>query len=219
MIPLNQETGGRISPSPGQDMKRILQWLGGCLLLMALAAACSQKRPQPAHAPAREAAVALGSVDEATRSARAVLAEFLRPGANCAALTMRLKPTSQDYAALFAAPEMAQRAEEEFNELWEDASLMPVRPLPGQTELELWAATREELLQGKGQSARFPMEYKEAAAVLKPGLRLYAWRFVKPGDKPGPLFDGLYQVNGRWIAMPRPWRVTKSAAPPEKRAH
>ena len=31
--------------------------------------------------------------------------------------------------------------------------------------------------------------------------------FVEPGESLGLAFDGLIFVNGRWVLMPKPWRV------------
>jgi len=83
--------------------------------------------------------------------------------------------------------------------------------MPGQTELHVWGATTDELARGTGNSSRFPAAYKQAAVHLKPGLTLYVWSLARPGVKPAPTFDELYQVNGHWVAISRPWRATRSA--------
>jgi hypothetical protein len=38
---------------------------------------------------------------------------------------------------------------------------------------------------------------------------VYRWKFTKPGETLGMAFDGLYQINGRWVLMPKPWRITR----------
>jgi len=47
------------------------------------------------------------------------------------------------------------------------------------------------------------------AAHLKPGLRIYAFKFVEPGQSLGMAYDGLVRVNGQWRIMPKPWRALR----------
>jgi hypothetical protein len=173
--------------------------LCGAILVVSLTSACARR----------------AASDGSASAARQVLAPFLKPGADYVALTLRLKPTRADYRALFVTQGLAARAERQYGKLWAEAAFLPVRPAPGQTELHLWRATTEELSRGSGDAASFPAPYKQASAHLKPGLTLYAWGFSKKGEKPDPVFDGLCQVNGRWVTIPRPWRITGTAAPSE----
>ena len=48
------------------------------------------------------------------------------------------------------------------------------------------------------------------AAQIKPGLKVYRFKFVEPGEDLGMAFDGLVNVNGHWRIFPKPWRVAGS---------
>jgi len=141
--------------------------------------------------------------------AKALLGAFLKPGANLGALSMQLKPTSADYSAVFSSPEVAKQAEQVYAGLWGMVEKHPIGPKAGQTELLLWSATTDELKAGTGNSDKFPGGYKRVAQHLKPGLTVYRWKFVKPGETLGMAFDGLYNVGGRWVLMPKPWRIVR----------
>ena len=141
--------------------------------------------------------------------AKAMLGEFLKPGADYLALTMQLKPRSSDYRAVFASEELAKKTETAYATLWEMVKKSPIKPKPGQTELLLWSATTEQLKARTGNSKKFPGGYKRAVEHIKPGLTIYRWKFVRPGKRLGMAFDGLYNIDGRWVFMPKPWRVLR----------
>lgn len=141
--------------------------------------------------------------------ARALLMRFLKPGADHAALSMQLKPQAGDYAKVFVNAEMAKKAEEKYQSLWNMVKSRPLAPKAGQTELTLVSATTDDLKAGKGNARKFPGGYARAASHLRPGLTVYRFKFVKPGESLGMAFDGLYNIDGRWVLMPKPWRVTR----------
>lgn len=154
--------------------------------------------------PPAPAARAPATVD----AAKTMLSKFLAPGADRVALSKALKPADADYAAVFTDAEMAKKAQAQYAGLWGMVDKQPLGPKDGQTELLVWKATTDELKAGTGDSGEFPGGYKKAAAHLKPGLTVFRWKFVKPGETSGMAFDGLYNLDGRWALMPKPWRVT-----------
>ena len=137
--------------------------------------------------------------------ARALVAEFLTPGADHAALTRALRPSPEDFRAVFEG-DAAARAERSYAAAW-DGGKMLVAPRPGQTELKLAGATTEDLRQGSGGAREFPGGWAKAAPFLKKGLTFYRFKFVEPGKDLGMSFDGLAFVNGRWVIFPKPWRA------------
>ncbi|MGB0678489.1 MAG: hypothetical protein ACPGUV_02380, partial [Polyangiales bacterium] len=137
-----------------------------------------------------------------------LLGAFLASGANHAALSAQLKPAAADYAKVFVKVEMAKKAEAVYAGLWQAIAQSPIAPKPGQTALLVWQASTEELRAGKGDAREFPGGYQQAAAELQPGLTFYRFKFVKPGETSGMAFDGLVNLDGRWIIVPKPWRVT-----------
>jgi hypothetical protein len=78
---------------------------------------------------------------------------------------------------------------------------------PANTELALFKATTDELQQGAAAANEFPGGYKRIADKFKPGLTIYRWKYVKPGEKLGMAFDGLVNVNGHWVWFPKSWRI------------
>ncbi len=137
--------------------------------------------------------------------AKALLGEFLKPGADRPGLTRALKPTAADYAAVFEG-DNATKAAAGYEKLWSDPRAV-IGAAPENNQLLVWSATTDDLKAGTGDSGNFPGGYKQAASTFKAGITLYRWKFVKPGEKLGMAYDGLAYVNGHWAWFPKPWRV------------
>jgi hypothetical protein len=153
------------------------------------------------------AALAKNAAPGSEEAARALLSEFLKPGADAAALSAKLKPSKADYGAVFDA-DAAAKAEAAYGPVW-DRGQMVIKGSPDQTEVKLARATTDELKMGTGAASAFPGGYKTAASFMKPGLTVYAFKFVKPGESLGMAFDGLVFVNGHFAIFPKPWRFLK----------
>ncbi len=170
----------------------------------ASAAATAATNPAASAGTTAGAAVAGATGEKGDEAgARALLTKFLAPGADRAALTKPLRPTKADYAALFDAP-TAGKLQPQYDEHW-DKEPMVIEPKAGQTELKLWAATSEDLQQGKGNAREFPGGWKKVAPHLTAHQTWYRFKFVKPGEDLGMAFDGLTFVNGHWVMCPKPW--------------
>ena len=137
--------------------------------------------------------------------ATSFLKEFLKPGADHAALSKQLRPTTADYAAVFEADSSAKVAAV-YDPAWEAGQIV-VAPKAGQTEVKVFSATSDEMKSWTGNAAEFPGGWKDVAAKLKPGLKIYRFKFVEPGKDLGMAFDGLIYVNGNWRIFPKPWRA------------
>ena len=137
--------------------------------------------------------------------AKALLAEFVKPGADHAALSKALRPSKADYDAVFM-PELAAKADTVYGPAW-DGGQMVVAPKEGQTQVLTSSATSEELKGWTGGAAEFPGGWKDVGAQLKPGVKFYRFKFVEPGKDLGMAYDGLAYVNGNWRIFPKPWRV------------
>ncbi len=162
------------------------------------------KNAPPAN-PAKKVALINESGDDT--GAKALLERFLKPGTDHLALSRALRPKAADYAAVYAG-DAAKKMDGVYGPAW-DADQIRVKPKEGQTELLLWGATSEELKASTGNAPKFPGGYARVKDALKPGVRLYRFKFVKPGAKIGMAFDGLVHVNGRWVLIPKPWRALK----------
>jgi hypothetical protein len=137
--------------------------------------------------------------------ATTLLKEFLKPGADHAALSKQLRPTTADYAAVFDADSSA-RVAAVYDPAW-DGGQMVVAPKAGQTEVKVFSSTSDEMKSWSGNAAEFAGGWKEVAPKLKPGLKIYRFKFVEPGQDLGMAFDGLIYINGHWRMFPKPWRA------------
>jgi hypothetical protein len=133
--------------------------------------------------------------------------QFVQPNADHAALTKQLKPTTEDYKAIFATPEMAEKAESTYAEVWNSPDAV-IRPKAGQTNVRVVSVSTDNIKSGTGLDA-FPGGYKDAGALFKPGLDLYKFDFLEPGKELGMAYDALVYVNGHWRFLPKPWRLAR----------
>ena len=139
--------------------------------------------------------------------ANSLAKEFLKPGADCAALSKQLRPTAADYAAVFDG-DFGTKVAAVWDPAW-DGGQMVMAPKPGQTEVKVSSATTDELKAGTGSATELAGGWKEAAAKMKPGLKVYRFHFLEPGKTAGMSFEGLIYVNGNWRVFPKPWRALK----------
>jgi hypothetical protein len=128
-----------------------------------------------------------------------------------AALLASLQPTTADYNALFK-PDFAVRAEQYYqSHIW--AAGPPAQPLarPGQTQVRIWSSTTEDVKAWTPAArANVPGGYEKIRDQLMPGLLIYAWDYIKPGDESGMAYNGLVFVNEHWAFFPKPWHVLKA---------
>jgi len=141
------------------------------------------------------------------KEARAMLQAFLKPGANYATLSKALRPTTADFKAIFEG-DAAATAEKGYAEPWDKAQLV-VLPDAGQTELILASITTDEIKAGSPKAKDFPSGYAKVIGKMKKGLTIYKFRFVEKGQTKGAGYDGLIFVNGRFVIVPKPWKVLK----------
>lgn len=163
--------------------------------------------PLPPSAPA-DAGAPPAKPTGGEDGARALLAQFVAPTADHAALTKSLRPTTPDYRALFDA-RTAAKIEAAQAKDW-DSNKAVIKPKPSQTEVKVWAATGAELAHGDGNAKEFPGDYKKLAKHLVPTATYFRFKFVEPGKETGTAYDGLAFVNGHWVIVPKPWRALEA---------
>lgn len=138
--------------------------------------------------------------------AKALLAEFVKPGSNVGTLTKNLRAEPGDYAAVFTG-DAAKKVQTVMDTAWGNGQFL-IKPVhPNQTEMIVLSATTDEL---KAGSPNCPGGYKDAAAQMAPGLTVYCFKFVEPGSKTGSAYDGLIFVKGHWAIFPKPWFALKN---------
>ena len=173
------------------------------------------KSGEPGKTPAADTKGAPAKDDAAKRldhpgtmeGAKALLESFLKPGADLAGMSTALRPTKDDYKALYT-DEFAGKLDAMYAPAW-DAGALVLKPKDGQTALLLFSATTEDFKAGNAAAGEFPGGYKKIADQMKPGVTLYRFKFVKPGETLGMAFDGLAHVNGHWVIVPKPWRAMR----------
>ncbi len=158
------------------------------------------------------AVAAAGSPAGNEDGAKTLLAQFVAPNADHAALTRSLKPTTADYKALFDSA-TAPKVESAQAKDWESGKAV-IKPADGQTEVKISSATGADLASGKGGAKEFPGGYRKIAKHLVPTATFFRFKFVKPGEDTGTAYDGLAFVNNHWVIAPKPFRAldAKSAA-------
>jgi hypothetical protein len=157
-----------------------------------------------------EGAVAAKGDEE---GAKALLAQFVAPNADHAALTRSLRPTSGDYKSMFDAA-TAGKIEAGQAKEW-NSNTAAIKPKPKQTEIKVWGATGADLAAGKGAANEFPPGYKKIAKHLAPEVTFFRFKFVEPGKDVGTAYDGLAFVNGHWVISSQPWRALDAKGGPE----
>jgi hypothetical protein len=176
-----------------------------CLVLLALALASFGACGKEEGGSGAAAGSGLLSKYPGTEDGARQLLTDIRSG-DAKAMTAALRPTADDFKAVFTE-DVRVMVQAEYDKLWSDPNAVIVAD-PANTELALWKASTEELQQwSDAAQANFPGGYESAAAKLMPGLVVYRWKYVKPGETMGMAYDGLIHVNGRWTWYPKPWRV------------
>lgn len=139
-------------------------------------------------------------------TARALLAEFTKPGADVKALSLKLRPSKADYEAVFEKP-FAATLEGMYDAPWKSGKMI-IAGKPGQSEVLLRKVSSAELRKWSEQaSSVMPGGYKRIASDFKPGQTIYTFKFVEPGKSLGMAYDGLVYVNGQWRIFPKAWRA------------
>jgi hypothetical protein len=146
-----------------------------------------------------------GAAQGNEEGAKTLLAQFVAPNADHAALTKSLKPTSADYKALFDEATAAKIESAQAKD-WESGKAA-IKPGEGQTEVKIAGATGADLAAGKGAAKEFPGGYKKVAKHLAPAVMFFRFKFVKPGEENGTAYDGLAFVNNHWVIAPKPFRA------------
>ena len=151
--------------------------------------------------------------DEHLADAKVLVAGFAKAGADHAALSAALRPKPEDYDVVFV-PDAAKKLKAALDPMWESKKPF-VDPKPEQTETFVVGATGPQLKASTGPGDQCPSRYGEVADMIKSGVRLYCFRFRKPGGlwQEGTVSDGLVWIDGRWVIFPKPYRVLGAKRP------
>jgi hypothetical protein len=100
------------------------------------------------------------------QGAEQVAREFIKKGANYAALTETLRPTKEDYTAIFKE-EFAAKLESAYASTWSQPENL-IAPRAGETEVKMFGATAMELERWSGYARDFfPEGWRTVGQQLK----------------------------------------------------
>ncbi len=142
--------------------------------------------------------------------AKAVMNEFVKAGADHGKLSQSLRPDAADYDAVYDA-DTAKKVRDHMEPAWSKNAVVIKPAKPTQTEVLFFdGVTSDEFKSGSDKSKHcFPGAYKDLAPKLKPGVTLYCFKFVEPGQKAGTVYEGLTYVNGHWAIFTKSWHALK----------
>lgn len=149
--------------------------------------------------------------DNTASAAKEMLLEFVKPGADQAALWAALHPKPEDYDAVFVG-DAVDRAKGTMEPMWADAN-HKLAPSAEQTQVDVAGATPDQLAKHEGTAVGCPAAYKNIADKLNAKIIVYCFRFSKPGEHGGTAGDALVNVNGHWAYFPKPFRYLNPAMP------
>lgn len=178
-------------------MKTTHMYIGIFTLVFSLATACGKKEADSGQAKDQYPGTAEGL--------KKLMGEFVASPDNAEKLSLKLRPTTEDYEAVFEG-DFAKKAENTYKEHWDKGNLT-LKGKPGQSEIHIESVTSDDLKAKSEKADAFPGGWLKIAPNLKPGITIYLVRFTEPGKEHGMRFDGLVHVNGRWRIFPKPWRV------------
>ena len=146
------------------------------------------------------------AADPTQQDALAVLRPFAKPGADLPALSKAFQPTAADYAAVFE-PAVAAKVEAAYTPAWTSGQLV-IKPNEGQTDV-LVDSVRSADVRAWNEAAQkvLPGGWAKMKGQIKDGYTLFRFKFVKPGERSGMVYDGLILVNGHWRIFPKAWRA------------
>jgi len=125
---------------------------------------------------------------------------------------LALRPMSSDYRSVWGDT-YGPLLEAQLEPLWAAGKIRPAPWTPEQTELRIASATRAEFERKSGESSEFPRGYQRIIEFVSSDARIYAFRFVRPGEKSGASWDGLVHVEGHWRLFPKAWRAAQEGSP------
>lgn len=106
-----------------------------------------------------------------------------------------LRPTEEQISAIAATSEDATKLALYVDKLYNSLGEVTQLAKPGQTEIQVFTG------------ADLPGGYTQQASHLKPGLVIYGFEFLEPGKTAGMSYDGVVNIAGKWVMVPKMWRA------------
>ena len=138
------------------------------------------------------------------KSARKYIEKFLDPFTDHQELMESLRPTEEDYLAVFKEP-LAKKAMLIYEQAW-DAGEIDIEVNGRQTQIKLQGFSTD-LIQDDFSQVDLPGGYREVSQHLHRGLVVFKFSVAKSGQSSGRTYNGLIRVNGHWRFFPDPWML------------
>ncbi len=150
-----------------------------------------------------------GKFPDTDEGAAIFFKEFVKSGADHAALSKQLRPSKSDYEAFFKS-DLATKAASVYDPAWEGGQMVIVPGNAERTEVKIYSLKSDEVINWtKTAEMNFAGGWKKIAPHIKPGMKIYEVKFVKPGETTGMRYDGVVNINGNWRIFPKPWRLVE----------
>lgn len=141
------------------------------------------------------------------QQARAFVETFMKASsATQKQLSTSLRPNAAEIQAVFVDTAIQRLVNIHLKEYFEDRQFT-IAPRSEYNEVFIWTATSEELRIGNGQALFFPTDFLRMSPYLNDGLTFHRFKFVKKGNAAGMSFEGLININGRWVIFPKVWEA------------
>ncbi|EAY29791.1 hypothetical protein [Microscilla marina] len=122
------------------------------------------------------------------------------------ALVIRLKATLADCQAIMKTKADAQKLYEYSESLHKKyANEKMIKAKDGQTDVLVSVLILGN--ESKSEKDRFARGYIQILDKFTRGIRIYTFRYVRPGSSSGMRYDGLTYVNNKWVFIPKMWRA------------
>jgi len=138
------------------------------------------------------------------QAAYPLLAAFIG-AANPAELSAALRPSDADYAAVFG-PELVDQAREKYGALWAAGSLHITVPRDRENVL-IAACTAGGLSFPNQHSRHFHPRMAAMSEKLVRRRTWLTWKYLRPGEERGQLYDGLVWIDDHWAWFPHTWEL------------
>lgn len=184
----------------------------GLLIVWISAMGCkkaSSERRAGADAGASVEAPVRLSFPGTPEGAAAVVRELVKPGGYALGVFRALRPDPGDYDLIFT-PDVAAAVRADLDPIF-DLGNLSMKMGPELTELKIAGVRVEELRAGTGKADTCPAAWKKASRRMHPGVVMYCFKLVKPGETEGQVRDGLIYVNGHWAIFPKPFSAIRHA--------
>lgn len=143
----------------------------------------------------QSSAAAPSPADAASASPEAEIKKLAAQLSNDTSLLAGMRPSAAEIKEIAADAESAQTLQKYVETVYGKLGGIGSLAKPGQTEILV--------NQGDG----LPGGYKKYASHFRPGLAIYGFEYVAPGETAGMAYDGLIKLNGRWVMIPKAWRA------------